>query len=420
MNKWLEIQPGKWQGIVPIQPSKSLSHRGLICAALAKGISRLSHVGNSLDIDATRQGLEALGLAEFRSDGTVLGGLHRVTEAVVDCKESGSTLRFLLPIALAAGIPTRFVGQGRLLQRPMGPFIKALTAGGGNIRCTDHAIEVSGHLRPGCYHLPGNVSSQYITGLLLALPLLNGPSTIVVEGPLESAAYISLTLEVQRQFGLQIHRQDSRFLIDSSPYLPGRYQVEGDWSHAAFYLAAGFLGSSIGCGGLNAQSLQGDREICHILESLGGCCQWQGDCLTVTAKQPVAGVIDVSQVPDLAPVLAVVCCGIKGVSRLVNAGRLRLKESDRLAAIADGIRCLGGQAVVEEDALAINGTGSLRGGPCSAWNDHRIAMSLAVASTICEQPVGLEGASSVAKSAPGFWQEVKTLGGRYHERLLGE
>ncbi len=418
--KLLEITPGKLRGDVWIQPSKSLSHRGLICAALAEGTSILKNVGASQDLIATGRGLEALGLARILGEPPVLavsGGLREKEKAMVDCKESGSTLRFLLPVALACGVETLFTGGGRLFQRPMAPYLEALRRGGATIEEKPEGILAKGRLQSGAYVLPGNVSSQYVSGLLLALPLLKESSQIAIEGELQSADYVALTQDVQALFGIVILREGNHFTIKPGKYTPFAYHVEADWSHAAFYLTAGFLGNPVSCRGLYGNSLQGDRAVTALLTQMGARI-WD-TALEVKALPgtPQASIIDAAQVPDLVPALAVAACGVTGETRIIHAERLRLKESDRLAAIAAGITALGGSVAETSDGLLIYGSGSLRGGRVSAWGDHRIAMSLAIAATICREPVLLEGYETVEKSAPDFWREYESLGGVIHEHL---
>ncbi|MGI5891720.1 MAG: 3-phosphoshikimate 1-carboxyvinyltransferase [Bacillota bacterium] len=422
--KSLEIFPTKLEGQLVIQPSKSISHRVLICAALAHGKSLLCRVGDSLDIQATKDGLREMGLANFSDFGSVLeirgyGGLSKKKKAIVDCKESGSTLRFLLPLALACDIETFFTGSGRLFHRPMRPFIEALVKGGAIIEEKADGIMVKGRLAAGIYQIPGHISSQYISGLLLALPLLKEPSVIQITGELQSADYVDLTHDTQRSFGINNYISRKKINIVPGKYHSSNYEVEGDWSHAAFYLTAGFLGSDIRCLGLNRDSKQGDRRILDILQSMGGHLISYAQGIKITAAQACTNIIDAAQIPDLVPILVVAACGIRGETRIINAERLRLKESDRLAAISEGITALGGNIRVRPDGLDIIGTTVLRGGYVSAWGDHRIAMALAIASSICSQPVILSGYKTVAKSAPHFWQEFSSLGGKINERILG-
>jgi len=418
--KLLEISPKKLQGDIWIQPSKSLSHRGLICAALAEGTSVLKNVGHSLDLQATRQGLEALGVACILGEAPVLvvsGGLREKEKAVVDCKESGSTLRFLLPVALACGIETFFTGGGRLFQRPMAPYLAALRQGGAMIEEKPDGILAKGQLKGGKYVLPGDVSSQYFSGLLLALPLLKEESLIEIAGELQSADYVALTQDVQKLFGVVIPREDNCFPVCPGQYTPCAYHVEADWSHAAFYMVAGFLGNPVSCRGLYGNSLQGDRAISSILAQMGARIWDTPIEVKAQTGTPRSSVIDAAQVPDLVPALAVAACGVLGETRIINAQRLRLKESDRLAAIKEGITGLGGQIEETADGLLISGSGSLVGGKVSAWGDHRIAMALAIAATICREPVLLEGYETVEKSAPDFWQEYTSLGGVVNEHI---
>ena len=416
----LHISPAKLSGNIQIQPSKAVAHRALICAALAYGCSNLSNLGDSLDMQATMEGLRQMGLANYYrqdADWQIYGGLLKRKLAMVDCGESGSTLRFLLPLALCNNVETLFTGRGRLMKRPMRPYIEALINGGAAIEEGTDGLLAKGQLKPGLYRIPGNVSSQYITGLLLALPLLDEPSVIKIDGPLESADYVALTEDVQKNFGIEhIHfHQKQCIKVVPAIYRACDLRIESDWSHAAFYLVAGFLGADICCQGLRQDSKQGDKRICDILQDMGGCLSTMENGIKISAQDYRPTVIDAAQIPDLVPILAVAACAVEGETRIINAARLRLKESDRLAAISEGIRALGGDIRETEDGLLISGKGYLRGGAASAWGDHRIAMALAIATSICQQEVLLHGCETVAKSAPYFWQEFYALGGNTYE-----
>lgn len=422
MTSRLLIEPQKLAGSLTIQPSKSLSHRALICAALAKGNSLIKNLGTSVDITATQTALKSLGLAKFTetADGLLVqGGLSPVAAAEVDCRESGSTLRFLLPLAAALGIEVLFTGQGRLLERPLGLYLEALNQGGAQIKRTQAGLLVTGQLQAGTYRLAGNVSSQYISGLMLALPLLAEDSQIEIIGSLQSVGYVRLTEEVLHNFSACLEWEKQQIIIRSGAYQAADFTVEGDWSHAAFFLAAGLLGSDIICGGLNTKSLQGDRDICRILVNMGGQMERLPQGLKMTAATLSSSVIDACQVPDLVPPLAVAACKVTGTTTILGAQRLRIKESDRLAAVADLLNTLGGEVRETTDGLVIKGRGYLQGGRVSAWGDHRIAMSAAVAATICRQPLLLSEWQCVSKSAPQFWQEYAALGGVTHERFYG-
>ena len=402
------ITPGLLSGTITPPPSKSQAHRVLIAAALAEGVSMLKNVALSQDIQATIRCLEALG-ASFRWEGDTLAvtGLAGKPASggelpLLDCGESGSTLRFLIPIALVLRGGGRFTGHGRLMERPQGPYFELFREQGIFYEQKDGVLAVRGRLEPGTFSLPGNVSSQFITGLLYALPLLPGDSEILLTTSLESRGYVDMTLDGLERFGVRVENQDyARFLVPGSQSFQARdLTVEADWSNAAFWYAAAFLDSRLDIRGLNFQSAQGDAIITKLY--------W-------TLARPGEADIDVSQCPDLVPPLAAMAAlrGGGKVTRLVNAGRLRLKESDRLSAVTRVLTALGAQVEEGADSLTFVGADSLPGGTeVSAHNDHRIAMMAAIAATGCEAPVTVTGAECVAKSYPDFWEEYARLGGQ--------
>lgn len=437
----LRISPSPLSGTVNAPPSKSAGHRALIGAALAGGQSRLRSIGASEDIEATRRALTALGARidgdaqEMQVEGIPPVGARLADnaqeaspapEVLIDCGESGSTERFLLPIVCALGRRAVFSGRGQLPGRPIGPLARVMEEHGAQFSRTDSLpLTLSGHLRPGEYVLPGNVSSQYITGLLFALPLLCGESEIRLSSPLESAGYVEMTLEALFACGIRVSRLNDGFHIPGSQrYQPGERRIEGDYSGAAFWLTAGALGKEIRCHGLAPNSVQGDREIVRLLSKFGGSCRWEGDCLLSSPtpdvpegrprpQTPGSITIDASSIPDLVPILCVAAAGTKGITKIQNAARLRIKECDRLAAMAECLTRLGGQVEEHPDGLTIAGTGQLRGGEVDGYGDHRIVMSMAVASILCREPVIIRGAEAVAKSYPGFFEDFKKLGGKY-------
>ena len=406
----ITITPGLLKGAVTPPPSKSQAHRLLIAAALAEGESVLSNVALSQDISATIRCLEALG-ASFRREGDAIAvtGLGNRRERGgelprLDCGESGSTLRFLIPVALALRGGGVFTGQGRLMDRPQGPYFDLFREKGIFYEQKDGVLTVRGELTAGEYALPGNVSSQFFTGLLFALPLLEGPSVLRSTTPLESGDYIAMTLDALGQFGVTfpaaLSQPPQYHLPGGLSFRPARLTVEADWSNAAFWYAAAFLDSRLDIRGLNFQSAQGDAIITKLY--------W-------TLARPGEADIDVSQCPDLVPPLAAMAAlrGGGKVTRLVNAGRLRLKESDRLSAVTRVLTALGAQVEEGADSLTFVGADSLPGGAeVSAHNDHRIAMMAAIAATGCEAPVTVTGAECVAKSYPDFWEEYARLGGQ--------
>ena len=387
----LTITPGKLSGTVTPPPSKSQAHRLLICAALAGEGSVIHNLADSQDIRATRRCL-----AELTTD--------RRTLPELDCGESGSTLRFLIPLALALRGGGVFTGHGRLMERPQKPYFDLFDEKGIQYEQKDGVLTVEGRLTPGEYRLPGNVSSQFFTGLLLALPLLDGPSVIIPTTPLESEGYIGMTLDAMHEFGVDIASTRSlppHYLISGGRrYQRAEVTVEGDWSQAAFWYAANCLGCTVDVRGVSQYSTQGDR----VIES---CC--------LELSQPGDTEIDMSGCPDLAPPVAAAAAVRQGTTRLVNAGRLRIKESDRLTAITAALNALGARVTEHSDSLTIYGRDGLTGGTVDCCNDHRIAMMAAIAATRCREPVTLLGAECVAKSYPDFWEHYRMLGGVFHE-----
>ncbi len=389
---------------IKVIASKSDAHRAMICSALSKltggGDCSIRCDADSEDIRATEACLSAL-----------LAG-----EEDMRCRESGSTLRFLLPVTGALGHKAAFYGEGRLPQRPLSPLYEELAGHGCSLSPQGSVpLVIEGKLKPGFYRLPGNVSSQYISGLLFALPLLSGGSRIVIEGPLESRSYIEMTLKVLRRFGIVILEEENGFTVPGGQQYkaPESYEVEGDWSNGCFWLAAGALTKEgLLVKGLSEESLQGDKEILSLLKRFGAgvCC---GESGIITVGGTLRGIeIDGAQIPDMVPVLAAVACRAEGKTVIRNAGRLRLKESDRLTAVTETLNRLGGEVEELPDGLIITGLGEkgLKGGKADSFGDHRIAMMAAVASLICREKVVLSGAQAVNKSYPAFFSELERLG----------
>ncbi len=402
-------------GIVTLPPSKSMAHRAVICAALANGVSNLHNIALSNDIRATLTCMQQLGATVTAQDTIYhMGGITQPTaSATLDCGESGSTLRFLIPIAAALGTSVTFCGQGRLLQRPMTAFISPLQAHGVTLVQDNEGIRVSGKLQSGVYHLPGNVSSQFVSGFLMALPLLAEGGEVVVEGQLESASYVDLTIDVLAQFGVTVTREgNTRFSVaGGQQYQPQAYAVEADYSQSAFFLVAAALGRPVTCLGLSMHSKQGDMAILSLLERCGATITTAANGgITVTATHLTGCTIDVTNIPDLVPPLAVLLSFCEGESHITGAARLRLKESDRLAAMTSELTKLGARITCSEDALHIQGVKRLQGGTVDAWGDHRIAMAMAVAAIGCDAPVILHGSDTVAKSYPSFWDDFEGSG----------
>lgn len=393
----ITLFPAPLRGEITPIPSKSQAHRLLILAAFADAPSELLCAETNRDIEATADCLNALGADIRRTDtGYVVHPVRALPEkAVLNCCESGSTLRFLLPVAGALGVDATFLLEGRLPQRPLSPMWEEMGRMGCTLsRPTPNTIHCTGKLRPGHYTIDGGVSSQYITGFLLALSLLDSPSTLEITGKLESAPYVDLTKDVLRRFGADPEHPGLYGLRT-----PGILSVEADWSNTAFFLAANALGSHLDIQGLNPNSAQGDRAAAWLLPEL-------------TRK---ALTIDASDIPDLVPILSVTAACFQGAT-FTSIRRLRLKESDRVASVIAMLEALGGHAEAGDNTLHIFGTG-LVGGTVDSVNDHRIAMSAAIAAIRCIEPVTILGAQCVQKSYPKFFDEYRRLGGRYEQYL---
>ena len=395
----ITIHPRPLRGEIQVIPSKSIAHRYLICAAFADNATTLVCPETNRDIEATVDCLKALGADIRRTEnGYEIRPVSDIPEtAILNCCESGSTLRFLLPIAGALGVDATFQMAGRLPLRPLSPLWEEMEGMGCTLtRPTADTIRCSGKLNAGLYTIDGSISSQYITGLLFALSLLDKPSKLKITGNIESKPYIELTKSAMRTFG-----SDPEHLGMHTYHTPGILKVEGDWSNGAFWMGAKTLGSPLKVKGLNTHSAQGDRVSDGLLH-----------IITTSAGAPIMHVQDI---PDLVPILSVVAAACNGVV-LHGIQRLRLKESDRAATVTKMIQNLGGAAEATEDALRIKGTG-LRGGIVDAHNDHRIAMAAAIAATVCREDVTILGAECVNKSYPKFWEEYARLGGNYEFNL---
>lgn len=393
----ITIQPQLLQGDLTVIPSKSQAHRLLICAAFADAPTNLHCPETNRDMDATAECLNALGAKISKTQtGYTVWPVEQISEtAKLNCHDSGSTLRFMLPIAGALGVDTTFIMEGRLPQRPLSPMWEEMERMGCRLtRPTSDTIRCTGKLRPGHYSIDGSVSSQYITGLLLALSLLDEPSKLEITGCVESKPYIQMTKDALSLFGADPEHPGARRF-----HSPGNLTVEGDWSNGAFFLAANILGSQLKIQGLNPDSPQGDRAASQLLPKLRSSRQ----------------VIDARDIPDLVPILSIVAACCHG-AEFTNIRRLRLKESDRVASVIAMITALDGKAEADDNTLHVFGTG-LTGGTVDSVNDHRIAMSAAIAATVCKEPVTILGADCVKKSYPKFFEEYRRLGGNYEQYL---
>ncbi len=406
------VYPSKLQGEVGAIPSKSMAHRLLICAAMSEGVTRVRCSETSQDIEATINCLKAMG-----SNIVKIGNMYLVPKVTVhagqsvtlDCNESGTTLRFMVCIAAGLGLCARFKGCDRLFARPLSPLEEVLTAHGIVIsRDQSGRIIQSGRAFGYDYEIDGDVSSQFISGLLLMLPLCGG-GNVTVKGGFESKPYVDLTVKALLDADVKIAQEDRTYIVR------GRYDlrdclVEGDWSHAAFFLAGGALGGDVRLTCLDAESAQGDKEITSLLAAFGATVNVEAKAVSCKGGVLNEIEIDARNIPDLVPVLAVIAAGARGQTKITGASRLRLKESDRLETVSAMINALGGECEVSDDGLVINGTGELTGGEVDSCNDHRIAMSAAIAAAICEEPVVINCAQAVRKSYPEFFEDLQSLG----------
>lgn len=422
MNKL--IRCGIRSGEIRIPSSKSELHRLLICAAFGSGPVNIGFDGLSRDIEATAGCLRAMGAGvklEEASGASVMNvvPIRRLPSGILnlECGESGSTLRFLMPVLGALGAEGVFARRGRLSERPIYPFDDILRAHGMKISEFGELLYCGGRLESGAYELPGNVSSQYISGLLMSLPFIQGDSSLKINGDLESSAYVGMTEYVLKLSGVKFEKKDNRYSIPGGQQtdLPTEVSAEGDYSNAAFFLCMGALSEDgVRVRGLRRDSPQGDRAVLDILKRFGAAVEGSEDGSVLVRRGTLCGTeIDASQTPDLIPALAALAAAAEGDTRVINAARLRMKESDRLESTAGIIRALGGDITVLEDRLIIPGGQRLKGGTVDPAGDHRIAMAAAVAACCCSGDVEVAGSECVSKSYPRFWEDLESLkGGR--------
>ncbi len=394
----IQITPSNLSGDISLPISKSILHRAIICASLAKGKSTVGPVTPSVDVDATIGAMRTLGCRiDKDGDSLTVYGLDKINKNVTaDCRESGSTLRFLIPVFAALTANTTFVGEGRLPERPLDMYDDIINM---HYIKKNLPLLVEGGFKTNVFTMPGNVSSQFITGLLFTLPLIGGK--IIIDGQLQSKPYIDITIDVMKTFGVTVMNNDYKQFTTEGQYTPCNFKSQQDFSAAAFWLVANKLGNNVNCVGLDYNTKQGDARIAEII-----------------AKEEK--VIDVADIPDLGPILAVLGAFGEGEFRIVNASRLRIKESDRIESITAGLKALGADVESGEDEICVCGKPELNGGvTVSSCNDHRIAMSLAIAATKCKNPVVIEDAECVSKSYPDFWNDYKKLGGIINELNMG-
>ena len=419
----IQLIPTKLKGKITLPPSKSLAHRAIIAAGLSKGISRIDHIAYSQDIKATIQAMEALGtIIEQHEDYLIVNGKYTFTKnntmpgIEIDCVESGSTLRFMVPISIVKENKVRFTGRGQLGKRPLNTFYEIFERQNIGYLHRENVLDLNviGTLKPDLYRIPGNISSQFITGLLFALPLLPGDSIIEMTSPLESRGYIDLTLHILKLYGITIiNHEYKQFIIRGrQEYQATDYTVEADFSQAAFYLVADALGNDVTVMNLNLDSLQGDKVILDILKKMNCSIEEVDGGIKVVNHGLTGTTVDASQCPDIIPVVALALATSQGKSEVLQASRLRIKECDRLSATVKELNTLGAKLIEHEESMEITEVDCLKGGNVSSHDDHRMAMMLAIASTICQKDVIIDNKECVKKSYPNFWEDFMMLGGK--------
>jgi 3-phosphoshikimate 1-carboxyvinyltransferase len=393
----VKIQNSSLNGEVIIPPSKSAAHRALICSFLAGG-GNVSPIINSNDMRAMEQVIKAL----------------KGDDKIVDCIESGNTLRFMIPVAAALGKNVTFIGEGRLPDRPIDDYLRLLPQHGVKCTATNGKIPltIEGQLTSGTYEIAGNISSQYITGLLVALPILDGDSKIVLTTKLQSKPYVDMTIKVMGDYGVEVEETEwGYFVKGNQKYLKRDYVVESDWSQAAFFLVAGAISGNVKLKGLDMNSTQGDKEIVNILKRFGADIEICDDCI-ISKKSSLSGIdIDVSDIPDTVPALAVAGAFANGVTTIYGGERLRLKESDRIESVVTNLKRLGVKVEEKSDGMVITG-GNVKGGELLGFNDHRIPMAFSVAGLCAEGETVITDAQSINKTYPTFFDDYNSLGGK--------
>ena len=410
-----EISPALMGGKINAIASKSYAHRMLLCAMLSDSQVELKGTTFSKDIEATLNCVKALGAdIQHKKDGYVIKKSKRVEDKIIlDCIESGSTLRFILPIALALGKECEVVGKEGLAKRPLKDLLDTLREHGAKIDSDTLPLHISGKLTSGDYKIKGDVSSQYITGLMMALPLLDGDSTISIEGEIVSSKYLDITKDVLNDFNIKIADLDGGYYIEGNQkYKPIKeLKVQGDWSNAAFWLALGALNSEVKIDGLFFESVQGDREILQILMDMGAKVSMRGTQLIVAPGKLHSITLDAKDIPDLVPIVSIVMANADGISTIKNVDRLRIKETDRLQAVLDVLKAMNIKARYVDDELQILG-GKIKAFSVDSYNDHRMVMMAAIAASIADGKCQIDNIEAVNKSYPAFFEDYKVLGGR--------
>ncbi len=396
--------------------SKSDAHRILICASLSDKPTKIKCNVMSKDIASTVNCLKSMGTG-FSVNEDVITVIPKPfnKKADLDCGESGSTLRFLMPLVSALGIDATISGHGRLPQRPISPLKEEMEKKGVTFHTNnDFPLHLTGNLQSGAYEIKGNVSSQFITGLLMALPLLKGDSKIKLIPPVESKSYIDITISVLKEFGIEIQEQENIYIIKGNQKFisPEEITVQGDWSNASFFLCAGALSEKgVTVTDLDINSPQGDKKILDVLSSMGADVEINGNEITVKKNKLNAITVDARDIPDLVPIISVVASACEGETKIYNAYRLRIKESDRIKSVVDMLKVVGAEVKETDDGMIIKGKNDLQGGLVNGYNDHRIVMSASILSTLCKEKIEITDYKAVEKSYPDFFADFNKIGG---------
>jgi 3-phosphoshikimate 1-carboxyvinyltransferase len=413
----IELFPSILKGQIQAPPSKSLSHRALICAGLSKGQSIITNIVYSEDILATIGALELLGAKfEKQEDKLIVKGIRKIKapHEAINCNESGSTLRFLIPIFSLSDKKISFTGKASLIKRPQSVYEEIFKQDKNTFRVIGNEIVVNGSVTAREYLLKGNISSQFFSGLMFALPLLKGNSRILIDGTLESKGYIDLTIQMLEEFGIDIQEVKNGYFIEGNQeYTPNNYKVEGDYSQAAFFLVGGILNGLINVSDLDHESFQGDKAIIDVIQKMKGKVIYTENGYITETSSTKGTIVDLSNYPDLGPIIALLGSLSKGKTKIINAGRLRIKESDRIESTVKSLIALGANISSTKDEIIIHGKTALKGGvTLDSYNDHRIAMMISIAASLSKEKVILTNANAVNKSYPNFFEDFKSVGGK--------
>ena len=408
----IKITPSPLCGEITVPPSKSAAHRNIIAAALSDGCSVISPACHSDDIDATIRCVTALGATITEKDGAFyIKGIDKTAcfgkVATLDCGESGSTLRFMLPIAAALGVNATFIGRGQLPNRPITPLVEILKEFGVKCSADRLPLTISGKLNKGCYNISGDISSQYLTGLLFACPITSGSANLTT--PLQSAGYVDLTIKILSNFDVKITQNGNTYMVNGQ-YTPSNQTIEGDWSQACFFLSAAAMGGKIKIKGLDFNSTQGDKSVLEIYKAFGTKIEIKEDCLYAEGNLLNGLEINCAQIPDAVPALAVTGAVSHGQTKIIGGERLRFKETDRIKTVIDGLNNMGISVIELPDGMIIT-SGRAKGATVSGANDHRIVMAFAVLAAYSVGDTIIEGYTAINKSYPNFFDDFKALGG---------